>query len=126
MVVSPPSDSTTKATDGLVRKAYRSMWQLRNIRERSFPKGFFNTEVNLGCVRGHQGLMFFPKQTQIFYTNPAMTRFGQLEMPNEFVGSKCYGFLDDMKGYYWIATDQGLYRLNYQMQDLQYLVMARV
>lgn len=85
-----------------------------------FPKGFFNTEVNLGCVRGHQGLMFFPKQTQIFYTNPAMTRFGQLEMPNEFVGSKCYGFLDDMKGYYWIATDQGLYRLNYQMQDLQH------
>ena len=64
--------------------------------------------------------MFFPKQTQIFYTNPAMTRFGQLEMPNEFVGSKCYGFLDDMKGYYWIATDQGLYRLNYQMQDLQH------
>ena len=85
-----------------------------------FPKGFFNTEVNLGCVRGHQGLMFFPKQTQIFYTNPAMTRFGQLEMPNEFVGSKCYGLLDDMKGYYWIATDQGLYRLNYQMQDLQH------
>ena len=85
-----------------------------------FPKGFFNAEVGLSCVRGHQGLMFFPKQTQIFYTNPAMTRFGQLEMPNEFVGSKCYGFLDDMKGYYWIATDQGLYRLNYQMQDLQH------
>lgn len=85
-----------------------------------FPKGFFNAEVGLSCVRGHQGLMFFPKQTKIFYTNPAMTRFGQLEMPNEFVGSKCYGFLDDMKGYYWIATDQGLYRLNYQMQDLQH------
>ena len=85
-----------------------------------FPKGFFNTEVGLNCVRGHQGLMFFPEQTKIFYTNPAMTQFGQLEMPDEFVGSKCYGFLDDMKGYYWIATDQGLYRLNYQMQDLQH------
>lgn len=85
-----------------------------------FPKGFFNAEVGLNCVRGHQGLMFFPEQTKIFYTNPAMTQFGQLEMPDEFVGSKCYGFLDDMKGYYWIATDQGLYRLNYQMQDLQH------
>lgn len=85
-----------------------------------FPKGFFNAELGLWCVRGHQGLMFFPKLTKIFYTNPAMTQFGQLEMPNDFVGSKCYGFLDDMKGYYWIATDQGLFRLNYQMQDLQH------
>jgi transcriptional regulator len=85
-----------------------------------FPNGFFNSETGLGCVRGHQGLMFFPKQTQIFYTNPSMTQFGQLEMPGEFVGSKCYGFLDDMRGHYWIATDQGLYRLNYQMQDLQH------
>lgn len=85
-----------------------------------FPKGFFNAETGLGCVRGHQGLMFFPKQTQIFYTNPSMSQFGQLEMPNGFVGAKCYGFLDDMRGHYWIATDQGLYRLNYQMQDLQH------
>ena len=85
-----------------------------------FPNGFFNTETGLGCVRGHNGLMFFPKQTQIYYTNPGMTQFGQLERPNEFVGGKCYGFLDDMRGHYWIATDQGLYRLNYQMQDLQH------
>ena len=85
-----------------------------------FPKGFFNMEMGLSCVRGHQGLMFFPSQTKVYYANPSMTRFGQLEMPSEFVGSKCYGFLDDMKGYYWIATDQGLYRLNYQMQDLQH------
>lgn len=85
-----------------------------------FPKGFFNMETGLNCVRGHQSLMFFPQQTKIFYTNPTMTQFGQLEMPGEFVGSKCYGFLDDMRGYYWIATDQGLYRLNYQMQDLQH------
>lgn len=85
-----------------------------------FPKGFFNMETGLNCVRGHQNLMFFPQQTKIFFTNPTMTQFGQLEMPGEFVGSKCYGFLDDMRGYYWIATDQGLYRLNYQMQDLQH------
>lgn len=85
-----------------------------------FPKGFFNMETGLNCVRGHQNLMFFPQQTKIFFTNPTMTQFGQLEMPGEFVGSKCYGFLDDMRGYYWIATDLGLYRLNYQMQDLQH------
>lgn len=92
----------------------------RTFENSHFPKGFFNTELNLGCVRGHQGLMFFPKQTQVFYTNPSMTHFGKLSMPKEFEGSKCYGFLDDMRGHYWIATDYGLYRLNYQMQDLQH------
>ena len=85
-----------------------------------FPKGFFNTETNLGCVNGHQGLVFFPKQTQVYYTNPQMTQFGQLTMPSELLNSSSYGFLDDMKGHYWIATDRGLYRLNYQMQDLQH------
>ena len=85
-----------------------------------FPKGFFNTEGGLNCIRGHQDLMFFSKQSKIFYTNPSMTQFGRLELPSEFVGGKYYVFLDDMKGYYWIATDQGLYRLNYQLQDLQH------
>ena len=85
-----------------------------------FPKGFFNSEISLGCVRGHDGLMFFPKKIQVYYTNPSMTNFGQLDMPNELINSISYGFLDDMKGYYWIATDHGLYRLNYQMKDLQH------
>ena len=85
-----------------------------------FPKGFFNTETDLGCVNGHQGLVFFPKQTLVYYTNPQMTQFGQLAMPSELLNSTSYGFLDDMKGHYWIATDRGLYRLNYQMQDLQH------
>ena len=85
-----------------------------------FPKGFFNSEANLGCVRGHSGLMFFPKKIQVYYTNLSMTNFGQLEMPSELLTSINYGFLDDMRGHYWIATDNGLYRLNYQMKDLQH------
>lgn len=86
----------------------------------NFPKGFFNAEANLGCVRGHQDIMFFLKQTQVFYTNPSMSKFGQLDLPQELKEGISYGLLDDMKGHFWIATDRGLYRLNYQMQDLQH------
>ena len=85
-----------------------------------FPDGFFNSETNLGCVKGHQGLMFFPKQTDVYYTDPSMAKFGQLKMPSELLNSTIYGFLDDMKGCYWIVTDRGLYCMNYQMQDLQH------
>lgn len=85
-----------------------------------FPKGFFNSETGLGCVRGHDGLMFFPKNIQVYYTNSSMTNFGQLEIPSELLNNTSYGFLDDMRGHYWMATDRGLYRLNYQMKDLQH------
>ena len=49
-----------------------------------------------------------------------MTQFGQLNLPTEVSNAINYGFLDDMKGHYWVATDQGLYRFNYQMQNLQH------
>ncbi len=85
-----------------------------------FPKGFFNAENNLNCVSGHDGLMYFTKQAKLFYTNPSMTHFGEIALPRELEGSTCYGFLDDMKGYFWYATDQGLYRMNYKLQNLQH------
>lgn len=85
-----------------------------------FPKGFFNTETNLGCVRGHDDLIYFIRQAQVYYTNPSMSKFGQLVLPQELQKSTCYGFLDDRKDSYWFATDGGLYRTNYQMQNLQH------
>ena len=92
----------------------------KNFENTNFPKGFFNAENYMGCSRGHQDLMFFIKQTQVYYSNPSMTQFGQLNLPTEVSNAINYGFLDDMKGHYWIATDQGLFRFNYQMQNLQH------
>lgn len=86
----------------------------------NFPKGFFQAEKSLIVSRGHQGLMFFLKPSKLYYTNPSMTHFGQMELPQDLTNSRLYGFLDDMKGYYWIATDRGLFRISYQMQDLQH------
>lgn len=85
-----------------------------------FPKGFFNTETNMVCLRGHNDLIYFSNQKQIYYTNPSMSSFGQLLLPQELKNGICYGFLDDQKGFFWIATDKGLYRTNYEMQNLQH------
>ena len=85
-----------------------------------FPKGFFNAESNMGASRGHGGMMYFLKQPLLYYTNPSMTQFGQMELPKELMEGSSYGFLDDMKGSFWFATDRGLYRTNYQMQNLQH------
>ena len=85
-----------------------------------FPKGFFNAESNLFSVKGHSDLAFFSRQTRIFYSNASMSRFGQLTLPVELQNGSSYAFLDDLKGHYWFATDNGLYRCNYEMQDLQH------
>ncbi len=85
-----------------------------------FPNGFFNLEPNLVPLRGHDGLIYFSKQTQIYYTNSTMSQYGRLELPEDLVGGTCYGFLDDMRGYFWFATDKGLYRTNYELQNLQH------
>lgn len=85
-----------------------------------FPKGFFNGETNLGCIMGHDDLIYFVRQSKVFYTNPAMSKFGQLKLPTELQNTTCYGFLDDRRGSFWFATDGGLYRTNYQMRDLQH------
>ena len=86
----------------------------------NFPKGFFNGEPSLGVVRGHDGMLLFSKRSDVFYTNAAMTHFGQFSLPPELTGSSYYAFIDDLKGHYWLATDQGLFRCNYQMGDLQH------
>ena len=86
----------------------------------NFPKGFFNTEANMGATRGHGGMMYFLKQPRLYYTNPSMSQFGQMSLPKELCEGTSYGFLDDMKGSFWFATDRGLYRTNYQLQNLQH------
>ncbi len=85
-----------------------------------FPKGFFNGVTNLGCIRGHDDLIYFIRQSNVYYTNPSMSKFGQLELPDELQNTTCYSFLDDMRGSYWFATDGGLYRTDYQMKNLQH------
>ncbi len=85
-----------------------------------FPKDFFNTEVSLNCVSGHDDFIYFFRQGKVYYTNPSMSKFGQLDLPKELRSGTCYSFLDDRRGHYWFATDGGLYRTDYQMRNLQH------
>ncbi len=86
----------------------------------NFPNGFFNAVDGLSCVRGHDNLLYFMKQSRIFFTDTAMTSFGPLSLPPELGGKNCYGFLDDGAGNFWIASSDGLFRTGYGMENLQH------
>ncbi len=84
----------------------------------AFPKGFFNGQKGLEAIPGKDGKIYFFKQSNIFYTTPDMKHFGRLKLPQELSGKSCYAFLDDRKGTFWFATDNGLFCSDYGMRNL--------
>ena len=83
-----------------------------------FPEGFFNEQKSLEAIPGKDGLVYFFKQTNIFYTTPGMKRFGKLKLPSALSGKNCYAFLDDQKNTFWFATDNGLFCSDYGLRNL--------
>ena len=85
-----------------------------------FPKGFFDGEENLKCCAGHDGLLLFYNRKGIYFTDPVLNRFGTAQLPKGLENEVIYSFLDDRKGHYWVATEKGLFRFDYQRQELQH------
>lgn len=85
----------------------------REIVETLFPEGFFNKEPWMRGAAGHDGLTFMRTGPQTFYTNEGMTDFGELHLPVAFTDKWCRSFADDMAGHYWVASERGVFRFDY-------------
>ncbi|MBM6992926.1 MAG: helix-turn-helix domain-containing protein [Prevotella sp.] len=85
-----------------------------------FPKGFFNQESVRKGVNGHGNSLYFTAHNGIFYTDPQMIHFGTLRLPEGLLEENSYGFLDDRAGHYWIATESGLFSMDYSLSNMQH------
>ncbi len=85
-----------------------------------FPKGFFDGEESLRCCAGHDGLLFFYNRQGIYFTDLTLNRFGSTQMPQGLENEVIYSFLDDRQGHFWMATEKGLFRFDYQGRELQH------
>lgn len=85
-----------------------------------FPKGFFDGEESLRCCAGHDGLLFLYNRQGIYFTDLTLNRFGSTQMPQGLENEVIYSFLDDRQGHFWMATEKGLFRLDYQGRELQH------
>lgn len=92
----------------------------RQFEYAGFPQGFFNKETALTGSYGHSGCLYFCNRSGIWYTDPEMKNFGQLKLPSGLLDESCYAFLDDFHDSYWIVTDKGLFRMNYDLGNLQH------
>lgn len=91
----------------------------RTFENTNFPDGFFNGQSNLSVSRGHDGMLLFNRQQSVFYSDIEMKRFGEIKKPSVLLGGLNYAFLDDLKGHYWFATDNGLFRTDYKFSSFQ-------
>lgn len=92
----------------------------RDFENSCFPQGFFDKEVLSRLVVGHQHKIYACSFTKIFESNEKMTRFGVVDIPDGIVEDAYRVFLDDTKGHYWMATEKGLFNLDYSLRNVSF------
>lgn len=90
------------------------------IVEADFPKGFFNKEPWMRGASGHDGLVFMRTGPQTFFTNEQMTEYGELQLPFALSDKWCRNFIDDMRGHYLLASERGLFWLDYHLRQIMH------
>lgn len=85
-----------------------------------FPKGFFNKNVLSKLIMGHQQKIFAVSNGRILETNEKMTQFGELDVPQGIMDDGYRFFIDDMRGHYWVASEKGLFSLDYSLKEISY------
>jgi len=79
----------------------------------NFPKDFFGNVTSLRICPSHEGYTLFYNPYEAFFSDDRMETFGPVEISPSLGESSVYSMLDDMKGGYWIATDEGLCCVDY-------------
>lgn len=79
----------------------------------STVNGFFGANPIKEINSGHDGLFFFNSTSNIFYSDPSMRRYGEIESVGSIISSGCTSFIDDGAGRYWIAMSDGLSCIDY-------------
>ena len=97
-----------------------SLYSVRSheIVDANFPQGFFNHQPWMRGAQGHNGLVFMRTGPQTYYTNEGMTDFGELHLPVKFKDKWCRSFVDDMKGHCLLATERGVFRFSYDLDEM--------
>lgn len=91
------------------------------IKNSDFPKGFWNDSPNLTLHKSHNKRIIASYQTNLFYTDYLMTKFGRIDLPEGILDEYCNSFVDDMRGHYFLASEKGLFVLNYSLDNYQYI-----
>lgn len=82
-----------------------------DFKVKDFPEGFFNNMPDLRfSISGNT--IYAHNLYKIFYTDPEMKHFGEIQLPTDILSERCCGFLPDKNGICYITTEKGLFSID--------------
>ncbi len=91
----------------------------RHFENTLFPDGFFHDQKFLRAVGGRSANVAFYNEGGLFLCDAQMQHWEQVTLPEGMCSEMLRDILDDRTGHYWVATDNGLFRLSRDMNQLQ-------
>lgn len=88
------------------------------IADPNFPDDFFYRQPWCRGSVGHDSIIFIRNGPQVFFTDADMRHYGELQLPIRLPDVWCRDFVDDQNGHYWIGSEMGLFRLDYDCKNL--------
>jgi len=88
------------------------------ITSSDFPEGFFDKQPYMRGASGHDGKIYMRDGPRLFYCSEGLKAYGEIKLPVRFTDKWCRGFVDDMTGHYWLASERGLFCLDYGMKQV--------
>lgn len=80
----------------------------------NFPEGFFNQQGTLRLAQTSGGDILASAGAKIWKSNLAMDKFEEISIPKGIAEERFYAMADDWHGHYWLATEHGVFRTDYE------------
>lgn len=116
IVFTPDGNAWIAGSDGLSTYIAR----LKTFEKEGFPKDFFNDYGHLKIFQGRDSMMYFYGDPYIFYSDRQMKRYGEMSLPEGLLEERCNAFIEDMTGYFWLSTENGLFCMTGSEGDVRH------
>lgn len=83
------------------------------IDDPNFPDNFFHHQPWCRGFIGHDSLVYMRNGPQVFFTDYKMKHYGEFVLPVSLPDVWCRSFIDDWSGHFWLNSEMGLFRVDY-------------
>lgn len=88
------------------------------IDDPDFPDDFFHHQPWCRGTVAHDGLIYMRNGPQVFYTDYQRKHYGEFILPMTLPDVWCREFVDDMNGHFWLNSEMGLFRVDYEGKNM--------
>lgn len=88
------------------------------IEDPNFPDDFFHHQPWCRGSLGHDHMLYMRNGPQVFYTDHQLKHYGEFQLPMTLPDVWARSFVDDMSGHFWLNSEMGLFRVDYDGKNM--------